>query len=56
MKKFRIKGPGGEWMETTAPSEAKARSNFRWRLQRHPYGMSPSQAREWAATGLERAP
>lgn len=56
MRKFRIKDPGGAWMETMAPTEAKARSNFRWRLQRQPYGLTPSAAREWAMTGLEEAP
>lgn len=32
MRKYRMKGPGGDWMVTVAPSPAKARSNLRYRL------------------------
>ena len=39
MAVYRIKDPGGRVMETTAPTPAKARSNFRWRLMRE-NGMS----------------
>ena len=34
MKKYRMKGPDGTWWETTAPSLAKAKANFAYRLRR----------------------
>ena len=48
MKKYRMTGPSGP-METTAPTPAKAWSNFRWRLERE-YGMS-----RYAAASYDRS-
>ena len=56
MKKYRIKDPSGEWIHTLARTAGKAESNFRYRLTKQPYGMSPADAREWASTGLEEVP
>lgn len=52
MKTYRMKGPGGDWMETVAPSLAKARSNLRYRLVSE-YGMSWYDAREFDMRDLE---
>ena len=43
---WRMKGPGGETMETVAPTEAKAWGNLRFRL-REEYGMSRYAAAEY---------
>ena len=43
---WRMKGPGGEIMETVAPTEAKAWGNLRFRL-REEYGMSRYAAAEY---------
>lgn len=46
MKTYRMKGPGGAVLETTAPSPAKAEANFRWRL-RTQFGLSAYEARKY---------
>lgn len=53
MKTYKLKDPSGEWIETTAPSLAKARSNFTWRLMRRPYGLYRTAALQWAADAEE---
>lgn len=47
MKKYRMKGPDGTWWETTAPSMAKAKENFAYRLRRA--GIFISDAYSWAS-------
>lgn len=47
MKKYRVKGPDGTWWETTAPSMAKAKANFAYRLRRA--GIFISDAYSWAS-------
>lgn len=55
MKRYRLRDPSGSWMTTTAPSLARAKSNFAWRLTQWPYGMFLQRAREWARD-TEEAP
>lgn len=47
MKKFRMKGPSGDWMETMAKTREKAKSNFVYRLTRQPYGMFIGDAKNF---------
>lgn len=47
MKKYRMKDPSGDWIETMARSREKAKSNFVYRLTRAPYGMFIGDARNW---------
>ena len=51
---WRMKGPGGETMETVAPTEAKAWGNLRFRL-REEYGMSRYAAAEYDRRDLREA-
>ena len=51
---WRMKGPGGETMETVAPTEAKAWGNLRFRL-REEYGMSKYAAAEYDRRDLHEA-
>ena len=62
---YQLIDPSGQRMETTAPSLAKARSNFTWRLTKPPYGLFVEEARDWARstevcsrcdTGRRRSP
>lgn len=39
LKKYRMKDPSGDYIETMAPSLRKAKQNFVYRLTRQPYGM-----------------
>lgn len=51
MKTYRMMGPSGP-METTAPSLAKAWSNFRYRLI-HEYGLSWYEASRYDHSDLK---
>lgn len=55
MRKYRMKDPSGEWIETMAKSAAKAKSNFVFRLTRPPYGMFVGDAKNWVDS-VEEAP
>ena len=48
MKKYLLKDPSGDTIATMAPSLAKARANFTYRLSRQPYGMFIADAKAWA--------
>lgn len=54
MKTYRTKGPSGEWLQTTAPTAAKARSNLAYRLRR--LGMPAARARVWVGDAEEAKP
>ena len=54
MKVYRTKGPSGEWLQTTAATAAKARSNLAYRLRR--LGMPAAQARAWVEDAEEVKP
>lgn len=47
MKKYRMKDPSGDWIETMAKSREKARANFVYRLTRQPYGMFIGDAKDF---------
>lgn len=47
MRKFRMKDPSGDWMETVAKSREKAKANFVFRLTRPPYGMFIDDAKNF---------
>ena len=47
MKKYRMKDPSGDWIETMAKSIEKAKSNFVYRLTRQPYGMFIGDAKDF---------
>lgn len=51
MKTYRMKGPDGKWWTTTAPSLAKAKANFAYRLRAA--GMFISDAYDWASDAEE---
>lgn len=55
MRKFRMKGPSGDWLETMAKSPEKAKANFVYRLTRQPYGMFVGNARDFVDT-VEEVP
>ena len=54
-RKFRMKGPSGDWLETMAKSPEKAKANFVYRLTRQPYGMFVGNARNFVDT-VEEVP
>lgn len=52
MKKYRMMGPGGEVLVTTAPNAAKAWSNLRYRLVRD-FGLSWYKAANYDHSDLK---
>lgn len=54
MKVYRTMGPSGEWLQTTAPTAARARSNLAYRLRR--LGMPAARARDWVEDTEEVKP
>lgn len=54
MKKYRMKGPDGLWWETMAPSLAKAKANFAYRLKKA--GLFVDDAYVWAMDTEEVKP
>ena len=55
MRKFRMKDPSGDWIETMAKSREKAKSNFIFRLTRAPYGLFVGDAKNFVDT-VEEVP
>jgi len=55
MSRFTMKGPGGVTMVTVAPTEAKARNNFRARLH-FDHGMSWYEAGNYDFSDMRREP
>lgn len=56
MKTFRMKDPSGDWMETSAPTLAKAESNLAFRLTKRPYGMYREDADSWVRGSVAEVP
>lgn len=50
---YQLTDPSGQRIKTVAPTIAKARANFMWRLTKPPYGMFIEEAREWARSTEE---